>query len=219
MKNNINKKRKLAIIIKVLSKEYPEADIMLEYENPFELLVATILSAQCTDKRVNMVTSELFKKYKTPRDFIRIKQDDLEKKIFSTGYYKAKAKKIKDASKVIIEKFNGEVPSTMEELLSLPGVGRKTANVILGHCFKPAGIVVDTHVIRLSNKLGLVNTKKAEKIEMELNSIIPESQWRIFTHYIINHGRKVCIARRPKCGLCVIARYCPSAHKEDKVVE
>ena len=210
-----NKKKRLRKITDILAKEYPEADIALEYTNPFQLLIATILSAQCTDKRVNIVTEKLFKKFKTPKDFVKVKQEELEKAIFSTGYYKAKAKKIKDSSKVLIEKFKGEVPGTMEELLSLPGVGRKTANVILGHCFKPEGVVVDTHVTRLSNKLGLTETKNAEKIEMVLNELVPENEWRIFTHYIINHGRQVCIARRPKCDICIISRLCPSAFVTD----
>jgi len=208
--------KRLAKITKLLSAEYPEADIALEFENPFQLLIATILSAQCTDKRVNMVTEKLFKKNKTPEDFANVSINALEKAIFSTGYYKAKAKKIKDASKTLIEKFNGTVPGTMDELLSLPGVGRKTANVILGHCFKPAGIVVDTHVIRLSNKLGLVETKNAEKIEKVLNDLVPENDWRIFTHYIISHGRKICIARRPKCNECIISNLCPSAFADEK---
>ncbi|MFH1050618.1 MAG: endonuclease III [bacterium] len=210
------KKTCLAKITKILALEYPEADIALEFGNPFQLLVATILSAQCTDKRVNMVTERLFKKYKTPKDFVKIKREELEKMIFSTGYYKAKAKKIKDSSKVLIDKFNGQVPDTMDELLSLPGVGRKTANVILGHCFKAEGIVVDTHVIRLSNKLGLVETNNAGKIEKSLNEMVPEKEWRIFTHYIINHGRKVCIARRPKCDICIISQLCPSAVVDER---
>lgn len=209
---SLNKRKKrLEKIIAILQVEYPDADIALEFKNPFQLLIATILSAQCTDKRVNIVTEKLFKKLKTPKDFVEVKLDILEKAIFSTGYYKAKAKKIKDSSKLLIEKFNGNVPDTMDELLSLPGVGRKTANVILGHCFKPAGIVVDTHVIRLSNKLGLVDTKNAKKIEFILNGIVPENQWKLFTHLIINHGRKVCIARRPKCDECSISKFCPSA--------
>jgi len=207
----IKRKKRLEKIISVLEKEYPEADIALEFSTPFQLLIATILSAQCTDKRVNIVTEKLFQKFKTPQDFVKVKIEILEKAIFSTGYYKAKAKKIKDSSKMLIEKFNGIVPDTMDELLSLPGVGRKTANVILGHCFTPAGIVVDTHVIRLSNKLGLVDSKNPEKIEFHLNEIVPENQWKSFTHLIINHGRKICIARRPKCDRCVISKFCPSA--------
>ncbi len=216
MESLSKKKTRLKKITKILAKEYPEADIALEFGNPFQLLVATILSAQCTDKRVNMVTEKLFNKYKTPKDFVKVSHEQLEQAIFSTGYYKAKAKKIKDSSKMLIEKYNGQVPGTMDELLSLPGVGRKTANVILGHCFKAEGIVVDTHVIRLSNKLGLVETQNAEKIERVLNQIVPEEEWRIFTHYIINHGRKVCIARRPKCDICVISKMCPSAFVDEK---
>ncbi len=197
-------------ILQILSKEYPDVKIQLNFRTPFDLLVATILSAQCTDERVNQVTSLLFLKYKTPQDYLNALDFELEKDIFSTGYYKAKTKKIKEMAKMLLEEFNGEVPNTLENLLKLPGVGRKTANVILGHIFNIPAIVVDTHVIRLSNRLGWVNTKNAEKIEQELMKIIPKDRWIIFTHYIINHGRKVCTARNPKCGKCVINHLCPS---------
>ena len=203
-KNNANE------ILRILEKEYPNVKIQLNYTTPFELLVATILSSQCTDERVNQVTSKLFLKYKTPQDYLNAPDAELENDIFSTGYYKAKTKKIKETAKMILEDFDGEVPNTMENLIKLPGVGRKTANVILGHIFNVPAIVVDTHVIRLSNRLGWVNTKNAEKIEKELMNLIPRDKWVIFTHYIINHGRKVCTARNPKCDSCAINHLCPS---------
>ena len=207
------KKIRMIKILGVLSKEYPYAHIQLEYENPFELMVSTILSAQCTDDRVNKVTEKLFKKYKTPKDFLIVPIEELEKDIYSTGYYKAKATHIRGASKVLIDKFNGKVPGTIEELLILPGVGRKTANVILGHCFDTPGIVVDTHVGRIANRLGLVDSTDAAKIEFELMKTVPKNQWVIFTHYLINHGRKVCTSRKAKCDECLIAKLCPSAFK------
>ncbi|PKL86859.1 MAG: endonuclease III [Ignavibacteriae bacterium HGW-Ignavibacteriae-1] len=206
------KKARIADIISILSQIYPDVKIQLEHENPFELLVATILSAQCTDARVNIVTKDLFAKYKIPSDYLIVDVEELEQDIFSTGFYKAKARNIRGACKMIIEDFGGEVPQTMDNLLKLPGVGRKTANVILGHCFDTPGIVVDTHVIRISNLLGFVNTSDAVKIEYELMKLIPKELWVIFAHYFINHGRNTCIARRPKCTICEIAHLCPSAH-------
>lgn len=212
MAKKSNSKKNVSDILNILSKEYPDVKIQLNYENPFQLLVATILSAQCTDDRVNQVTEKLFKKYISIQDFLNVPDKELEKDIFSTGYYKAKTQKIKATAKMILEKFNGLVPNTIEELLELPGVGRKTANVILGHIFNIPAIVVDTHVIRLSNRFGWVETKNAEKIEQVLMKLIPKEKWVIFTHYIINHGRKICTARNPKCSLCVIAHLCPSAN-------
>lgn len=207
------KKKVLAEIISLLKKEYPKAGIQLEFRSQFELLVATILSAQCTDDRVNKVTKELFKKYRSIEDFVVADLDILEKDIFSTGYYKAKARHIKGAANYILDNFNGKIPDNMEQLLSIPGVGRKTANVMLGHAFNIPGIVVDTHVTRLTNKLSLVKTTNAEKIEFELMKLIPPEEWVMLTHYFISHGRAVCIARRPKCSGCVLADLCPSAVK------
>lgn len=204
-------------ILEILSKEYPDVTIQLNFLTPHQLLVATILSAQCTDARVNQVTEKLFAKYLIPEDFLKVPVEELEKDIYSTGYYKAKAKHIREATQKILDEFAGEVPDSMEDLLTLPGVGRKTANVILGHCFDVPGIVVDTHVIRLSNRLGFVDTKNSEKIERILNELIPEDQWVIFTHYIINHGRKICLSRKPKCTECVIGNLCPSAFFLDKI--
>jgi endonuclease-3 len=200
--------------LRILSIEYPDVKIQLDFDTPFQLLIATILSAQCTDARVNQVTKQLFKKYKYIEDYIKVPQEELEKDIFSTGFYKSKAEKIQKATEMIIKKYNGEVPSTMEELLSLPGVGRKTANVLLGHIFNVPAIVVDTHVLRITNRLGFVETDNAEKVEFKLMELIPENEWVIFTHYFINHGRKVCLARKPKCNKCKIYDYCKFEYKE-----
>jgi endonuclease-3 len=203
-------KSRMNEIIRILSEIYPDVKIQLDFENPFELLIATILSAQCTDARVNIVTKSLFKKYKYPVDYLNVDEEELEQDIFSTGFYKAKAKNIRGACEKIINDFNGKIPQTMDELLTLPGVGRKTANVVLGHCFDIPGIVVDTHVTRISNKLGFTETTDAVKIEYKLMKIIPKDLWVTFTHYFINHGRHTCIARRPKCSECAIRDLCPS---------
>lgn len=207
-------KQRMTEILRILSIEYPDVKIQLDFDTPFQLLIATILSAQCTDARVNQVTKQLFKKYKYIEDYIKVPQEELEKDIFSTGFYKSKAEKIQKATEMIIKKYNGEVPSTMEELLSLPGVGRKTANVLLGHIFNVPAIVVDTHVLRITNRLGFVETDNAEKVEFKLMELIPENEWVIFTHYFINHGRKVCVARKPKCNKCKIYDYCKFEYKE-----
>lgn len=204
----MKKQKKVEKILEILEKEFPNAKIRLNHSNPFELLVATILSAQCTDERVNLVTSELFKKYRTPEEFAQLPNEELEKMIYSTGYYKSKAKHIIESSKLIIEKFNGVVPDSMDSLLQLPGVGRKTANVILSHSFSKPGIVVDTHVIRITNRLGLVETKNPIKIEFKLMEIVPKDKWVLFTHLLISHGRKYCISRKPKCDICPIKSYC-----------
>jgi endonuclease-3 len=210
------RKQRMDEVILLLSNKYPDVKIQLDHSNPFELLIATILSAQCTDERVNIVTKSLFKKYKTPQDYVNVSQEELEKDIFSTGFYKNKAKNIKANCSMLIEKHNSKVPNTIEELTALPGVGRKTANVVLGHCFDTPGIVVDTHVTRIANKLKLVNTEDAVKIEFELMKIIPKQIWVTFTHYIINHGRNTCIARRPQCHECIVNHICPSAFKLGK---
>jgi endonuclease-3 len=208
-----DKKKIVSILIEELSKLYPVAKIQLSFSSPFELLFATILSAQCTDARVNKVTAEVFKKYNTPEQFAKLPLEVIEQLIFSTGFYKAKAKHIQDMSLDLLEKFNGVVPGTMDELLTLPGVGRKTANVILGHIFNIPAIVVDTHVIRISNRLGLVQTTNPEKIEYELMKIVSKTDWVIFTHYFINFGRNICDARKPKCSECPLNHICPSALK------
>ena len=214
-KSKVSRKARMKEILDILKLEHLDARIALNYTNPFELLIATILSAQCTDARVNIVTESLFKKYKTPEDYVLIPLENLEKDIFSTGFYKNKAKNIKVAANRLVEEFDSEVPGTMEELLSLDGVGRKTANVVLGHCFGIDGVVVDTHVSRLSNRLGFVTTTNAVKIEFELMDLIPKEDWVMFTHYMIQHGRKVCDAKKPLCGKCVINQLCPSAYTFD----
>jgi len=205
-----NKKVRISKIIKILKKEYPNSKCSLEFENPFQLIVSTILSAQCTDERVNKVTSKIYSKYKTPMDFSELSLNRIKKMIYSTGFYNNKAKSIYGLTHDVLEKYDGKVPNNMEDLTQLPGVGRKTANVVLGTGFKIPGIVVDTHVTRLCNLLKLVKTKNAVIIERELEKIIGIEDWIIFTHLIIDHGRKVCIANRPKCAECEISKYCPS---------
>ncbi|MFP4528085.1 MAG: endonuclease III [Candidatus Kapaibacterium sp.] len=205
------RRERMVNILDTLAKEYPDAQISLEYETPFQLLVATILSAQCTDERVNQVTELLFDKYKSIIDFADAQREELEQDIYSTGFYKAKAKHIQESARKIFDDFGGEMPDNMDDMLELPGVGRKTANVVLGHAFGIPGFVVDTHVTRLANRLGFVDTKKAEKIERELMEYIPEDRWVISTHYFIDHGRAVCKARKAECGQCAISELCPSA--------
>ena len=199
-------------IIKILKKEYPEAKIALKFKNTWQLLVATILSAQCTDVRVNKVTPILFKKYKSISDFAKANFREFEKDIHSTGFYKNKAKSIICSAKKILSEFNGKVPNTMEGLTGLPGIGRKTANVILSSGFGiVVGIVVDTHVIRLSGRMGLTENKAPEKIEEDLMKIVHRKDWRVFSQLFILHGRKICNARKPLCSDCVIDKICPSA--------
>lgn len=206
-------------VISILGEEYPDAQVELKFRDVWELLVAVILSAQCTDVRVNKVTPALFKRFPSVRFFAKAEIGDIEKLIFSTGFYRNKAKNIKGAAEIIVEEFEGKVPSTMEELLKLPGVARKTANVVLSSGFgKDLGIVVDTHMIRLSGLLGLIDSelwksKNAVKIEAELMKIVPKKEWGRFSHLIVWHGRRVCIARRPKCEACKLNRICPSAFK------
>jgi endonuclease-3 len=199
-------------IIKLLKQEYPGAKIALEYSNPLELLVAVILSAQCTDKRVNEVTRTLFKKYKEPADYAYVPLEELEQDIKPTGFYKNKAKNIQAAANMILEKFNGKIPNKMEDILKLPGVARKTANIVLGNAYGIVeGIAVDTHVKRLSQRLGLTKEKNADKIEEELMSVVPREDWFKFTYLLIDHGRAICQAKRPFCAKCVISQLCPSA--------
>jgi endonuclease-3 len=197
-------------ILRRLKKEYPIAKIALEFENPFELLISTILSAQCTDERVNIVTKSLFRKYKKPQDYLNVSNEELEKDIFSTGFYRQKAKSIKNCCKALLENHQGKVPSDFEALNSLPGVGRKTASVVAGNAFGVPAIAVDTHVIRLSNLMGFVDLQNPEKIEERLKEIFPSKEWINLGHYLMNHGRKVCIARRPKCAECLVGDLCPS---------
>lgn len=196
----------------VFKKAYPEAKTALRYKNPLELLIATILSAQCTDVRVNMVTKDLFKKYKSAKDWAKADIKEIESDIKSTGFYHNKAVSIKGACTGIIERFGGKVPGTMEELLELPGVGRKTANVVLGNAFGIPAIACDTHVIRLSRRLGLSANSDAVKLELDLAEIVPKRQWTQFSHMLILHGRKICKARKPDCGICPVTRFCPAAN-------
>ncbi len=206
---------KIAEIIKLLKKQYPEAKIALGFRNPLQLLVATILSAQCTDKRVNMVTPQLFKKYKTAKDFADCDLAQLEQDIKPTGFFRNKAKNIKAACKVIENNFGGDVPDTMEQLTTLPGVGRKTANVILSNAFGKPGISCDTHVIRLSRRLGLSANSDPIKLEFDLAEIVQMKDWSAFSHTVILLGRNICKARKPDCANCPISKYCPSANKPD----
>jgi endonuclease III len=198
-------------VIKRLKKAYPDAHCALNHTNAFELLIATILSAQCTDERVNIVTAELFRKYPTPKHFVELSQSELEKEIHSTGFFRNKAKNIKAACERLLEAYGGEVPQTMEDLLTLGGVARKTANVVLGNAFGIAsGVVVDTHVSRLSQRLGLTDARAPEKIEADLAELVPKKHWVMFPHWLIYHGRQVCNARKPLCGICTLADICPS---------
>jgi len=197
--------------IKAFPEIYPGAHCELDFKNPLQLLIATILSAQCTDKRVNMVTPALFKKYRTAADYAKAAPAELENAIKSTGFFRNKAKSIRAATLTIAEKFNGRVPETMDELRELPGVGRKTANVVLGNAFgKNEGIVVDTHVVRLSQRLGLTKQTDPEKIERDLMKLVPREHWTNWSHWLIWHGRRRCFARKPDCSQCEIFRLCPS---------
>ncbi len=207
-----DKKKRTAEIIKRLKNEYPEAHCALVHSNAFELLVATILSAQCTDVRVNIVTANLFRKYRQPQDYLTVSPEELEQDIRPTGFFRNKAKNIQAACEKIIENFGGEIPNTMNELLTLNGVARKTANVVLGNAFGIAsGVVVDTHVSRLSQRLGLTEEITPEKIEIDLAEIVPKKHWIMFPHWLIFHGRAVCQARKPKCAECVLEDLCPSS--------
>jgi endonuclease-3 len=211
-----DKKKRVRRVISTLKKEYPDARCSLDHTSPLELLVATILSAQCTDERVNLVTADLFRKYRTWEDYASAPASELERDIHSTGFFRNKAKSIQGACKMIGERYGGRVPESMEELLELPGVARKTANVVLGNAFGIAsGVVVDTHVARLSERLGFSSEKAPEKIERDLASLVPRADWIIFPHLLIAHGRKVCKARTPLCGECPVAKLCPSAFKFD----
>jgi len=205
-----NLKERTAEIIKRLKKAYPDAHCALNHTSPFELLIATILSAQCTDARVNIVTADLFRKYRGPFDYLKVSQTELERDIHSTGFFRNKSKNIQAACKRIIEEFGGKVPRTMDEILTLGGVARKTANVVLGNAFGIAsGVVVDTHVSRLSQRLGLTKNKTPEKIERDLQELVPKKDWVMFPHWLISHGRRICIARKPKCSECVLSEICP----------
>lgn len=205
-----DKKKQTAEIIKRLKKEYPDAHCALNHTNAFELLVATILSAQCTDERVNIVTAGLFRKYRKPADYLSVSQEELAYDIRSINFFNNKSKSIQGTAQKLVENFKGAVPQTMSELLTLNGVARKTANVVLGNAFGIAdGVVVDTHVSRLSQRLGLTTETTPEKIEKDLNALVPKKDWVMFPHWLIFHGRKICQARKPKCTECVLENICP----------
>ena len=208
---------RVAAVLPILKRAYPQARCRLDHRSPFELLVATILSAQCTDDRVNIVTKHLFSKYKKPSEYARLPQKQLERAIQSTGFFRNKAKSIRGMAAALVEKYGGEVPQTMEELTALPGVGRKTANVVLGNAFnKNLGIVVDTHVTRVSNRLGLTDhPTNAVKIEHDLFPLIPQEDWTLWSHLLIFHGRAVCVARNPRCADCPVLQHCPFGKKAE----
>ncbi len=199
-------------IIKLLKRAHPDAHCALNHSSAFELLIATILSAQCTDERVNIVTGDLFRKYRRPEDYLKVPAVELQQDVRTTGFFRNKTKSIQGACKMLLEEFGGEVPRTMDELLRLPGVARKTANVVLGVAYGiAAGVVVDTHVSRLSHRLRLTRQKDAGKIEQDLMELVPRKDWIIFSHLLIFHGRRVCKARRPLCEECVVEKLCPSS--------
>jgi endonuclease-3 len=209
MRITLARRQRAKQIVATLSAVYPDAHCALHYENPLQLLIATILSAQCTDVRVNLVTPALFAHYPDAASFAQARQRELEKAIKSTGFFRNKARNIIGCCKQIVEKHGGKVPGTMEELIALPGIGRKTANVILGNAFATPGITVDTHVARLSRRMGLTRHTDAVKIEHDLMKLIPEAEWTMFSHRMIFHGRQICHARKPKCDSCPLASCCP----------
>lgn len=204
-----DKKRRVRQIIRILDRAYPDARLALKYSTPLELLIALILSAQCTDERVNQVTATLFQKYRTPEDWANVDQRTLEEEIRSTGFYRNKAKAIRECCRTIVTRFHGQVPRTLDELLTLPGVGRKTANILRGNVFGQPAIGVDTHVARLAQRLGLTTHTDPDKIEQDLDPLVPDKDKVRFCHLLQAHGRTVCLARKPKCSECVIADLCP----------
>ena len=208
------RKARVRRILEVLAKLYPDAHCALDYENPLQLLIATILSAQCTDVRVNLVTPALFAKYRDAGAFAEADIGELEKAIQSTGFFRNKARNIKACCQVLVEQHGGQVPASMEQLVPLPGVGRKTANVILGNAFDIPGITVDTHVGRLSRRLGLTTEDDPVKVERDLMALIPEKDWTMFSHRLIFHGRQVCFARKPNCAGCALNKVCPKVGVE-----
>jgi endonuclease-3 len=200
-------------IIKILSKEIPDSRIALRFSNPLELLIATILSAQCTDVKVNQVTADLFKKYRTAKDYAESNLAKLEEEIRPTGFYRNKARSVQKCCQELVKRFGGQVPKTLKELVTLPGVGRKTANVILGNTFGTPGIVVDTHVHRVSQRIGLTKNNDPVKIEFDLMEIIPKEEWTHFSNLLIWHGRRTCVAQKPLCAICPVRKLCDYGSK------
>jgi len=196
-------------ILGILQREYPDARVTLDFKDPLQLLIATILAAQCTDERVNLVTKDLFKKYPKTSDYARADLKTLEGEIRSTGFFRNKAKSIIGCGQALVQKFNGQVPRTLEELTTLPGVGRKTANIILGNAFGQQAIAVDTHVKRVTHRLGWAKSDDPDKIEFELMEVIPQNRWTLACHQIVFHGRRVCMAKKPQCTTCPVAKLCP----------
>lgn len=207
------KKVRARKLIRVLEREYPDAKIALDFSNPLELLVATILAAQCTDERVNQVTKSLFTKYLSARDYAQADPATLEREVHSTGFYKAKARAIMGMAKALVARHGGQVPRTLEELVALPGVGRKTANVVLGNAFDQPAIAVDTHVFRVSRRLGLAKADDPEKVHEQLCQVLPKPKWTEITHLLTTHGRRVCQARKPSCPSCAVRALCPWPEK------
>ncbi|MDR3666017.1 MAG: endonuclease III [Ignavibacteriaceae bacterium] len=205
-----NEKARAQKIFTLLKKEYPDIRSALNFTNAFELLIATILSAQSTDVGINKITPILFKKYKSPKDYVDVPVEELEKDIHSSGFYHAKARSIKNSCAVLVEKYKGKMPKTFEELNALPGVGRKTASVVVGNAYGIPAVAVDTHVKRLSNLLGFIKSEDPDKIEIRLKELLPDKDWVKDSHLLAAHGRKICIARRPKCRECVLGDLCPS---------
>lgn len=204
--------RRVQDIIRILKKKYPKATTALRYNSPLELLVATILSAQCTDKRVNEVTEKLFRKYRSAEDYANADLKELEQDIRSTGFYRNKAKNLRDCCRMLVKEYDSKVPDSMEELIKLPGVARKTANIVLGHAYgKNEGIAIDTHMRRVTARLGLTKNTNPEKIEKDLMRIVPKENWIEITDLLISHGRETCTARNPRCSICLIKHLCPSA--------
>ena len=212
-----NRKLRMRLIIDALYKTYPDSKCSLEHRSPFQLLISTMLSAQCTDDRVNMVTPKLFKHYPTAKSMASAPVEHLAELVRSTGFFNSKSRNMSACAQTLLQEHGGEVPANLDDLVKLPGVGRKTANVVLGTGFHIPGLVVDTHVIRIANLLRMTNQKDAVKIEMDLQKIIEQEHWVMFTHLIIDHGRAVCIARRPQCHICVLAEFCPSILPEEVI--
>jgi len=213
MKRQEDLRKRVKDIIKILSKEIPDSRIALKFSNPLELLIATILSAQCTDVRVNQVTADLFKKHRSAKDYAEANLAELEEDIRPTGFYRNKAKSIQRSCQELVKRFGGNVPKTLEELVTLPGVGRKTANVILGNAFGTPGIVVDTHVHRVSRRIDLTKNDDPVKIEFDLMEIVPQEEWTHFSNLLVWHGRRTCVARKPLCGICPIRKWCDYGSK------